>query len=113
MPETLNGGALGLCPSEAATSALASERPVSAQSGAMTRLLFPEPLLWLPSSSRFLPVSTRAPLPCRLYVARSLQEHRPCAGEASARQALQGVAWSGSVHISCMAPAPCRRSDLA
>ena len=40
----------------------------------MTRLLFPEPLLWLPSSSMFLPVSTRAPFPCRLYVSLSLHE---------------------------------------
>ncbi len=42
----------------------------------MTRLLFPEPLLWLPSSSMFLPVSTRAPLPCRLYVNLSLHVHQ-------------------------------------
>ena len=58
------------------TSALASERPVRAHRGAMTRLLFPEPLLWLPSSSMFLPVSTRAPLPCRLYITLSLHVHQ-------------------------------------
>ena len=56
------------------TSARASERPVRAHRGAMTRLLFPEALLWLPSSSMFLPVTTRAPFCCRLYTSRSLRQ---------------------------------------
>ena len=77
------------------TSARASERPVRAHSGAMTRLLFPEALLWLPSSSRFLPVTTRAPFPSRLYTTRSLQQLPPLMKYML--QASQGWQWQALV----------------
>ena len=41
----------------------ASERPVSAQSGAMTSADLPAPLLAAPSSSSLRPVTTRTPRP--------------------------------------------------